>query len=312
MILSLAPMEGVTGHVFRRVHAECFGALDRYYTPFVAPPQVGKGFVGRAKKELDPAANEGLDVVPQLLTRDADRFVWAAGLLEQMGYREVNLNAGCPSGTVVSKGKGSGFLRDPAALGAFLLDVCERSPLPVSVKTRIGVEDDREFDELLPVFCRCPLAELIVHPRLQRDAYKGTPRWEPYGCALAAAPFAVAYNGDIFDADDLGRLTSAYPQTRHVMLGRGVLTNPALPRELRAGASLSLDELRAFHDGLLEAYATEMGGNAVFRMKEWWSYAKGSFANPVAVWRHVRKAKRLDEYRTAAARVFEDERLAGA
>ena len=102
MIISLAPMEGVTGHVFRRVHAECFGALDRYYTPFVAPPQVGKGFVGRAKKELDPAANEGLDVVPQLLTRDADRFVWAAGLLEQMGYREVNLNAGCPSGTVVS------------------------------------------------------------------------------------------------------------------------------------------------------------------------------------------------------------------
>ena len=113
MILSLAPMEGVTGHVFRRVHAECFGALDRYYTPFVAPPQVGKGFVGRAKRELDPVANEGLDVVPQLLTRDADRFVWAAGLLQQMGYREVNLNAGCPSGTVVSKGKGAGFLREP-------------------------------------------------------------------------------------------------------------------------------------------------------------------------------------------------------
>lgn len=145
MILSLAPMEGVTGHVFRRVHAECFGALDRYYTPFVAPPQVGKGFVGRAKKELDPVANEGLNVVPQLLTRDADRFVWAAGLLQQMGYREVNLNAGCPSGTVVSKGKGAGFLREPRELEAFLQDVCERSPLPVSVKTRIGVEKDDEY-----------------------------------------------------------------------------------------------------------------------------------------------------------------------
>ena len=126
MILSLAPMEGVTGHVFRRVHAECFGPLDRYYTPFVAPPQVGKGFVGRAKKELDPVANEGLDVVPQLLTRDADRFVGTAGLLQQMGYREVNLNAGCPSGTVVSKGKGAGFLQEPRELEAFLRDPCAR------------------------------------------------------------------------------------------------------------------------------------------------------------------------------------------
>lgn len=193
MIFSLAPMEGVTGHVFRCVHAECFGALDRYYTPFVAPSQVGKGFVGRAKKELDPAANEGLDVVPQLLTRDADRFVWAAGLLQRMGYREVNLNAGCPSGTVVSKGKGAGFLREPRELEAFLRDVCERSPLPVSVKTRIGVEKDDEYGEVLAAYCRCHLAELIVHPRLRVDAYRGTPR-EPYGRTLEEAPFAVAYN----------------------------------------------------------------------------------------------------------------------
>ena len=149
MILSLAPMEGITGHVFRRVHAECFGALDCYYTPFLPPPRVGNRFGGKAFKEVDPANNQGLNVVPQLMSKNADEFVWAAQVLADMGYREVNLNLGCPSGTVVAKGKGSGFLRNLDELEAFLSDVCERSPLPVSVKTRLGLENDDEYERVL-------------------------------------------------------------------------------------------------------------------------------------------------------------------
>ena len=145
MILSLAPMEGITGHVFRRVHAECFGALDCYCTPFLPPPRVGNRFGGKAFKEIDPANNQGLNVVPQLMSKNADEFVWAAQVLADMGYREVNLNLGCPSGTVVAKGKGSGFLRNLDELEAFLSDVCERSPLPVSVKTRLGLENDERI-----------------------------------------------------------------------------------------------------------------------------------------------------------------------
>ena len=127
-----------------------------------------------------------------------------------------------------------------------------------------------------------------MHPRLRVDAYRGTPRWEPYGRTLEEAPFAVAYNGDIFDVDDFRRLTSAYPQTRHVMLGRGVLGNPALPRVLSGGAPLAADELRRFHDALFAAYADEMGGNAVMRMKEWWLYASCAFADEKSVRRRVR------------------------
>ena len=127
MIFSLAPMEGITGHVFRRVHAECFGALDRYYTPFITPPRAGSSFGGRVRREGDPAANRGLDVVPQLITKNADEFAWAARLLAEMGYAEVNLNLGCPSGTVVAKGRGAGLLRVPDGLEAFLRDVC-RAP----------------------------------------------------------------------------------------------------------------------------------------------------------------------------------------
>lgn len=311
MLLSLAPMEGITGHVFRRVHAEVFGALDRYYTPFISPlPRVGDGFTKRFDRELDPASNQGLDVVPQVLTNDADRFVWAAELLSGMGYTEVNLNLGCPSGTVVAKEKGSGLLRNPTRLEAFLADVCDRSPLPVSVKTRVGIADDVEYDELLELFCRCGICELIVHPRVQKDFYNGAPRRGLYGRTLERAPFPVAYNGDVFARGDYDALLGDYPQTRHVMLGRGILANPALARQIRGGAGLTRDELERFHGELYRAYTEEMGGNAVFRMKEWWSYAKCSFADPRSVHRAVRKLRRADEYEAAVRQIFAAEPLA--
>lgn len=304
MIYSLAPMEGITGYVFRRVHAECFGALDRYYTPFVPPPRVGSTFGGKNFKEIDPANNEGLNVVPQLLTKNADEFVWAAQLLAEMGYTEVNLNLGCPSGTVVAKGRGSGLLRDPDALEAFLRDICERSPLPVSVKTRLGLEDDAEYARILAVYRSLPLAELIVHPRVQKDRYQGSPRWGPYGATLAAAPFPVAYNGDVFDTADRDELLAAFPATRHVMLGRGLLANPALARMMAGGPPATRGELERFHDALFHAYEEVIGGNAVFRMKEWWFYAKCAFADPLVVHRAVRKVRRAGEYEDAVRTIF--------
>ena len=310
MIYSLAPMEGITGHTLRRVHAECFGALDRYYTPFLPPPRVGSSFGGKHFKEIDPANNEGLNVIPQLLTKNADEFVWAARQLAELGYREVNLNLGCPSGTVVSKGKGSGFFRNLDELEVFLRDVCERSPLPVSVKTRLGLENDAEYERILDLYCSLPLAELIVHPRVQKDRYTGSPRQERYGDTLARAPFPVAYNGDIFVPEDASALCAAYPATRHVMLGRGLLANPALARMLAGGAPASAIELRQFHDRLFDAYQDEIGGNAVFRMKEWWFYAKCAFADPMAVHRAVRKARKVEEYEVAVEEIFRGEPLA--
>lgn len=310
MVVSLAPMEGLTGHTFRQVHAGVFGALDRYYTPFVTPPHPGANFGKKAFAELDPANNRGLTVIPQLLTNNAEDFVWAATLLAQLGYTQVNLNVGCPSGTVVPKGRGAGFLAHLTELDAFLGKVCAASPVPVSVKTRLGMESDAEFAQVLATFVRHPLAELIVHPRVRKDFYKGTPRPQAYGQALEAAPFPVAYNGDIFAPADLAALTAAYPATSHVMLGRGILANPALARQLAGGPSCCREELELFHNQLLEAYIATMGTNALFRMKEWWYYAKYMFANPLGVHRVVRKSKNLDAYRTAAAEVLKHQPLA--
>lgn len=309
-LLSMAPMEGLTGHIFRRIHAECFGALDRYYTPFLTPPRLGSSFGKRDCGEVYPANNQGLNVVPQLLTKSADEFVWAAELLAKMGYREVNLNVGCPSGTVVGKGRGAGFLHDLDALDAFLSEVCDRSPLPVSVKTRIGIANDDEYEAILAMYCRHPLAELIVHPRVRKDFYRGKPRWEPYGETLRRAPFPVAYNGDIFTCEDMDALLAAYPSTRHVMLGRGLLYDPALARMLNGGPALTFDELKRFHDKLFDAYEAQMGGNAVFRMKEWWSYAQHAFDDPLTVHRAIRKVRTVTDYQAAVTKIFNQKKPA--
>lgn len=310
MILSLAPMEGITGHVFRAAHAACFGALDRYYSPFIKPPRVGSGFGKRDLRELCPGEAPDPKLVPQLLTRNADEFVWAAGLLSKMGFGEVNLNLGCPSRIVASRGKGAGFLGDPDGLDAFLAKVTEESPIPVSVKTRLGIASVDEYERILDVYCRYPLAELVVHPRLLEEGYGGTPHWEAFGETLARAPFPVTYNGDMFSLGDINALERAFPKGNRVMLGRGILANPALGRMAKGGSAATADELERFHDLLFEGYEGQMGGNAVLRMKEWWSYAKYAFEDPVSVWRAVRKVRKVEQYVTAAASVFGREKLA--
>ena len=193
---------------------------------------------------------------------------------------------------------------------AFLTEICERSALPVSVKTRIGLKSDDEYERVLDIYRRMPLAELIVHPRLQTDLYRGTPRLGAYAASLAAAGCPVAYNGDIFSPASMSALVKAHPATRHVMLGRGILTNPALARMIGGGPAASLEDLERFHDELYAAHFDEMGGNAVMRMKEWWFYAKCAFENPQSVHRMVRGVRKPDEYAAAVARIFRQEPLA--
>ena len=190
----LAPMEEVTGYVYRNVYHAMFGDMDKYFTPFIAPTKK-KILKTRERKEVAPENNEGMYVVPQILTNDAEQFLDTCNMLMRLGYHEVNLNLGCPAATVVSKKKGSGFLEDPVALDRFFERVFGGlSNMPddengqkqcrISVKTRIGVEFPEEFEDIVKVYNRYPLAEVIIHPRLQKDYYKNHPNWEVFGEAL--------------------------------------------------------------------------------------------------------------------------------
>lgn len=300
-----APLEGVTDAVFRRLHHERFSGVSKYFIPFISPTQ-NLRFTSRELAAIAPEANAGIPAVPQVLCKDAEQFLWAARELAQMGYGEVNLNLGCPSGTVTAKGKGAGMLADVCHLERFLDEVFAHAPLPVSVKTRIGVTSPAEFDRLLELFSRYPICELTIHPRTRVQFYKGQPHREVFARALGQTALPLVYNGDLFLPEDCLALERDYPDTRAMMLGRGLIANPALARTLAGGPPLALEELRAFHDALLAAYTARYPAHvAIGRMREIARHFACCFEDAHKPLKAIRKAATLPAYEDAAARLFD-------
>ena len=280
MKLDFAPLEGITGAAFRRLHSRYFPGVDRYYTPFLSPTREHL-FTPREQREFFPEQNQGICVIPQILTKVPEDFLWAVGELHAMGYGEVNLNTGCPSGTVTAKGKGAGMLADPEALERFLDAVFEQAPCPISVKTRLGLESPEEFGPVLEVYNRYPVSELIIHPRVRKDFYRHPVRIEAFEQALADSKIPVSYNGSIVTPEEYAACSEKYPELTAVMIGQGLVSDPFLAGRIRQGMQSSRDVLKAFHDELFETYASQFGSrvNAAKRMKDLWFYLIRLFAD---------------------------------
>ena len=262
----LAPMEGITGYIYRQAYNSCFKPMDRYFTPFLAPKHKS-GFSSKELNDILPEHNQGMEVIPQILTSDPEDFLDTAVKLKEYGYTEVNLNLGCPSGTVVAKGKGAGFLKDTEKLARFLGEVSEgmeRENLHFSIKTRVGVESEEEFQTLLGLYNQCPLTELIIHPRVLKDFYKYNVRMNAFKEGFEKSRHSVCYNGDIFRRKDYDRLVKEYPDLDKIMMGRGIMMNPFLMEEIADGTSQKVsgkmsaarkaDRLEKFHRLLCDGY----------------------------------------------------------
>ena len=245
--------------------------------------------------------------MPQVLTKKADHFLWAAQLLHDMGYEEINLNVGCPSGTVTAKGKGAGMLLDPDALDRFLEEIYAHSPVKVSIKTRIGFFSTEEFDDLLAVYNRYPVHELIIHPRTREQYYKGTPHRDVYTACEGKTKLPLVYNGDLFTPQDCRSFAEQHPVARALMLGRGMLANPALAQTARGGAPLTRESLQAFHDDLFAAYKQAYHTSAVLgRMREVAKNIACCFEGADKPLKAARKANSIAVYEDAMARLFGD------
>ena len=293
-----APMEGLTTWLWRRVHHDVFGGADKYFTPFVSP-NANLSFQTRELREI--SRNQGLPVVPQILTARADHFIWAAQSLRDIGYGEVNFNLGCPSGTVCAKHKGAGLLSWPDELDACLEGIFTALPeLKISVKTRIGRHEDAEWPALLAIFNRYPIHELIVHPRVQKDFYSGIARREVFTWTESHTSLSLVYNGDITTPAD------AAGWDVPVMAGRGLMADPALLRRAKGGPPASRAELIRYHDALLDGYAAALGDEpALHRLWELWAYLITVFEGGAPYLKRMRKCRRLADYRPVAAAVLE-------
>lgn len=310
MKIYLAPLEGITNYVYRRALFECFDGFDKYFIPFIRAKQ-NLNLSGREKKDLLPENNEGMYAVPQILTRKAEDFIRTVELLGEYGYEEVNLNLGCPSKTVVTKGCGAGFLDRPEELERFLDEIFEKCDIRISVKTRLGMEDASGFSELMKIYNKFPMEELIIHPRVQKDFYKNTPDLDRFAEAFATSKNPVCYNGDIFCGDDYQRICERFPELDTVMTGRGTLADPALARELRGGERLTKAEFRKFHDQVYQTYREEVSGdrNVLFKMKELWFYMGPLFTNNKKYLKKIKKSEKCIVYEGAVAELFSNEEL---
>lgn len=296
-----APLEGLTDSIYRKLHHKYFPGVDRYYTPFLSPT-VHRSLTPREQRELPKSDAVGFSVVPQVLTKVAEDFLWLAEVCKDYGYDEVNLNLGCPSGTVTAKGKGSGMLRDLDGLDRFLEEIFSAAPLPISVKTRIGFDSAEEFQKILPVLERYPIRELTVHPRVRTAFYKGSVDMDSFRFAVRESRIPLCYNGSLFSLEDCDRIAAEFPSVQAVMLGRGLIADPGM---FTSGGTTAA-KLEAFHDELLEAYTEAFGGsrNAMFRLKENWRYWLCRFADSEKLGKQLRKATDLTVYKSITHEIF--------
>ncbi len=308
MNIYFAPMEGITGYKFRNTFEEMFGGVDKYFTPFISPMEK-KPFRNREKRDVDPENNRVKVLTPQIITNNAANFCKAADVLGKYGYSEININLGCPSNTVVAKSKGCGMLKNMARLDEFLSAIFEgmertQYKMDVSIKTRLGMEDPEEFVRILDIYNKYPISELIVHPRVKVELYKGKVHMDMFDYTYEKSNCPVCYNGDVSTFSEDIEIMEKYPDLNGLMLGRGLLKNPRLALEIKEkitkgeiSKSISKEEIFKFHDALYKDYLEEMSGekDVVFKMKELWFYFGTNFDDDKAI-RKILMSKKPEEY----------------
>lgn len=260
--IAFAPLQGYTDAIYRRAHHECVGGVDEYYTPFV---RMEKGEVRRKElRDTDPAANEGVPTVPQVIARDGDEFARLCDALQGQGWGRIDLNMGCPFPMQVKAGRGCGLLQHPERVEEILREMQRRPEVTFSVKMRLGQESETEGLAVMPVINEMPLVHVTLHPRLGRQQYKGTADREAFQRFMNLSRHPMVYNGD---------LSSQQPaidgQLKGVMLGRGLLARPWM-----LGDKEPHEVVKAMH-AIVYRHATEhlCGDSQILaRLHAFWEY----------------------------------------
>ena len=304
--LYAAPLQGFTEAPWRNAHQEIFGGIDAYYTPFI---RLEKGeFRNKDLREIAPENNAVSRLVPQLIAATPAELGRLAELFIKQGYREADLNMGCPFPLIAGKHKGSGILPHPQEVKALLDEVTHYPELKFSVKMRLGWEGADEWCAVLPLLNAAPLQRIILHPRIGKQQYKGEVNRESFAAFYEECEHPLVYNGDVLTVSDIGKWMEEFPRLEGIMLGRGLLANPALAWEYKEGILLSKEELynkvKILHGRLLEYYEAHLQGDAqlLSKMKPYWEYFLPDADRKLK--KAIKKATRWDKYLVAVSAVW--------
>lgn len=305
--LSLGPFQGITDAPFRNVFKKHFGGIDKFYTPFFTGIQKDHA-KNMQVEEIDPRFNDIETLTPQILSTDAEEILRFAAQCKELGYKEINLNMGCPFPRVANKKRGSGLLPYPEKVDAMLGRVFEQIEVGFSVKCRLGYVNPDEIYPVIEIFNRYPLSELIIHPRIGKQLYKGEADVKRFAELIPLIKAPLVYNGDIVSVESFEKIREEVKPVNEFMLGRGLLANPFLAEEINSMQS-NLTRTERLHDYVVDLYEDRLrhaGGSpkVLGRMKELWSYLMYSFDEPQDIWRKIKKINALKEYEEAVETVF--------
>lgn len=310
MEIYLAPLQGLTDWIFRESFSQHIGKFDKTFTPFVRV-QNGDFYRPSQCNDLLPEHNTFQKPIPQFLGNNADSFKRFEELCLEHNYNEANINMGCPFPMVTGKRMGAGLLAHPAELAKLLEGIFADTKLKISIKCRLGLENTTEFEPLIPIFNEFPLEEIILHPRIGKQQYKGEVDMEAFASYAPELKHSVCYNGDILTVGDVERIQALAPQINKIMIGRGLLQNPFLLTEIRnqeLSKSQKMLMLRNFHLSIIEHCKQKYSGDLhmLKRLDELWEYQSKGFEDGHKIYKQIKKSKTLAQYETVVFKSIND------
>ncbi|MFM2368947.1 MAG: hypothetical protein RL619_1247 [Bacteroidota bacterium] len=309
-----SPLQGFTDFRFRNAQNKLFGGIDTYYSPYIRLN--GKLVIKPSyERDLLPENNIGLEVIPQVITNDADEFLFVAKYVRELGYNELNWNLGCPYPMVTKSGMGSGLISNPEKINNILHRAHSESDIIVSMKMRLGYENSEEILDVLPILDKYPIKNIAIHARIGKQLYKGGVHLDAFQQCIDNTIHKLYYNGDITSVAKFHEMQQRFPSIDHWMIGRGLISDPFLPSMIKNNTMEypvnKMELFSAFHDTLYAIYSESLSGSAhiLLKMYHLWEYFSTTFSNPHKVLKQIKKAQSIRNYEAAVAAIFKNEKI---
>lgn len=308
-----SPLQGFTDFRFRNAQNKYFGGIDTFYAPYIRLN--GKLKIKSSyERDLLPEHNDTLTVIPQVMTNDADEFLFVVKYVQSLGYKELNWNLGCPYPMVTKSGMGSGLICNPTRIDEVLHRAHNETDIVVSMKMRMGYENSEEILHTFPVLDKYPLKNVAIHARIGKQLYKGGVDLEAFQKCIDVAKHQLYYNGDITSVEKFKAMQERFPTINHFMIGRGLIADPFLPQMIKNNTTEYPKDrwqiFEAFHDEIYQQYDAYLPGPTPIKMKMlgFWEYFSKSFSNPQKTYKKIKKATNPKKYQLAVKEILNSER----